>query len=121
MFYLQSNSLPFVQNPTGQVEKNNTNEDNDDSEEADKEKEDSNDNDTKKEETADKEEEEVTYSLDDMTPDMVHYGSVPESVLVEEVENVRRIAQSELAGSHDAETLRNMTKVCNNGKYFHLY
>mmetsp|Transcript_18501 Transcript_18501/g.44534 ORF Transcript_18501/g.44534 Transcript_18501/m.44534 type:complete len:1036 (-) Transcript_18501:134-3241(-) len=58
--------------------------------------------------------EEVTYTLDEMSPDMVHYGSVPESVLVEEVENVRRIADSELAGSHDAETLRNMAKVCNN-------
>ena len=61
--------------------------------------------------------EEVVYTLDEMTPEMVHYGSVPESVLVEEVENVRRIADSELAGSHDAETLRAMTKVCNNGKY----
>jgi len=99
---------------TGQIEKNN--EDDEESEETDKEKEDSTDNNTKKEETTENEEEEVTYSLNDMTPDMVHYGSVPESVLVEEVENVRRIAQSELAGSHDAETLRNMTKVCNNGK-----
>lgn len=59
--------------------------------------------------------EEVTYTLDEMTPDMVHYGSVPESVLVEEVENVRRIVDSELAGSHDAELLRSLTRVCNNG------
>jgi len=66
------------------------------------------------EDEKDGEKEEVTYTLDDMTPDMVHYGSVPESVLVEEVENVRRIADSELAGSHDAETLRNLTKVCLN-------
>eukprot|EP00581_Thalassiosira_minuscula_P013976 CAMPEP_0183714618 /NCGR_PEP_ID=MMETSP0737-20130205/9092_1 /TAXON_ID=385413 /ORGANISM="Thalassiosira miniscula, Strain CCMP1093" /LENGTH=1034 /DNA_ID=CAMNT_0025943579 /DNA_START=143 /DNA_END=3247 /DNA_ORIENTATION=+ len=58
--------------------------------------------------------EDVTYTLDEMTPDMVHYGSVPESVLVEEVENVRRIVDSELAGSHDAEMLKMLTKVCNN-------
>eukprot|EP00970_Alexandrium_tamarense_P016231 scaffold6323_cov203-Alexandrium_tamarense.AAC.3 len=62
-----------------------------------------------------KNEEDVVYTLEDMTPDMVHYGAVPESVLVEEVENVRRIIHSELAGSHDAEMLRNLTRVCNNG------
>lgn len=58
--------------------------------------------------------EEIAYTLEDMTPDMVHYGSVPESVLVEEIENVRRIVDSEFAGSNDAEMLRNLTKVCNN-------
>lgn len=62
--------------------------------------------------------EEITYTLDEMTPDMVHYGSVPESVLVEEVDNVRRIVDSEFAGSNDAEMLRNLTKVCNNGKCY---
>lgn len=59
---------------------------------------------------------EVTYTLDEMTPDMVHFGSVPESILVEEVENVRRLIDSELAGSQDAEMLRSLTRVCNNGK-----
>jgi ATP-dependent RNA helicase DDX54/DBP10 len=63
-----------------------------------------------------KNDDEVVYTLDDMTPDMVHYGSVPEMVLVEEVENVRRLVDSELAGSHDAELLRNMARVCNNGE-----
>ena len=58
----------------------------------------------------------ITYTLEGMTPEMVHYGSVPESVLVEEVENVRRIVDSEFAGSNDAEMLRNLTKVCNNGE-----
>mmetsp|Transcript_42362 Transcript_42362/g.90123 ORF Transcript_42362/g.90123 Transcript_42362/m.90123 type:complete len:1047 (+) Transcript_42362:134-3274(+) len=58
--------------------------------------------------------EELIYTLDEMTPEMVHYGSVPESVLVEEVENVRRMVDSELAGSHDAEMLKMLTKVCNN-------
>ena len=62
----------------------------------------------------------TTYTLDEMTPDMVHYGSVPESVLVEEVENVRRIVDSEVAGSHDAETLKMLTRVCNNGEYLAL-
>lgn len=57
---------------------------------------------------------EVTYTLDEMTPDMVHFGSVPESILVEEVENVRRLIDSELAGSQDAEMLRSLTRVCNN-------
>ncbi|KAL3809724.1 hypothetical protein ACHAXA_011319 [Cyclostephanos tholiformis] len=56
----------------------------------------------------------IAYTLEEMTPDMVHYGSVPESVLVEEVENVRRIVDSEFAGSTNAEMLRNLTKVCNN-------
>lgn len=60
--------------------------------------------------------EEIAYTLEEMTPEMVHYGSVPESVLVEEVENVRRIVDSEFAGSNDAEMLRNLTKVCNNGE-----
>jgi ATP-dependent RNA helicase DDX54/DBP10 len=59
------------------------------------------------------ENEEITCTLDDMTPEMVHYGSVPESVLVEEIENVRRIVDSEFAGSNDAEMLRNLIKVCN--------
>ena len=58
----------------------------------------------------------ITYTMDEMTPDMVHYGVVPESVLVEEVENVRRLIDSELAGSHDAEQLRSLIRVCNNGK-----
>jgi ATP-dependent RNA helicase DDX54/DBP10 len=67
----------------------------------------------------------ITYTLDEMTPDMVHYGSVPESVLVEEVENVRRLVDSELAGSHDSEQLRSLTRVCSNGKntvvvFFHF-
>lgn len=56
----------------------------------------------------------VTYSLDDMTPELVHFGSVPESVLMDEVENVQRIMNAELSGSLDAESLRSLTKVCNN-------
>lgn len=55
-----------------------------------------------------------TYTLDEMTPDMVHYGSLPESVITEEVENVQRILNSEMSGSLDAEALRSLTKVCRN-------
>ena len=58
---------------------------------------------------------EMTYKINDMTPDMVHYGTVPELVLVEEVENVRRMIDSEMVASNDAEMLRNLTRVCNNG------
>ena len=54
------------------------------------------------------------YTLKEMTPEMVHYGSVPESTITEEIENVRRIIDSELTGSHDAETLRSLIRVCNN-------
>jgi ATP-dependent RNA helicase DDX54/DBP10 len=57
---------------------------------------------------------ETTYTLNEMTPEHVHYGSVPEAILTREVENVRRILESELTGSHQAETLRALTKVCNN-------
>ena len=59
-------------------------------------------------------EEDTMYSLEDMTPEMVHFGTVPESVLTDEVENVRRIVESELTSSHDAEILRSLVKVCKN-------
>ena len=55
-----------------------------------------------------------TYTLEEMTPEMVHYGSVPESILMGEVENVRRIVDSELTGSNEAQSLRALSKVCNN-------
>jgi ATP-dependent RNA helicase DDX54/DBP10 len=58
--------------------------------------------------------EELIYTLDEMTPDMVHYGSVPESVLNREVENVSRIVNAEMTRSQDAESLRALTKVCVN-------
>jgi ATP-dependent RNA helicase DDX54/DBP10 len=54
------------------------------------------------------------YNLTEMTPDMVHYGSVPESIATSEVENVTRIMNSELYGSLEAESLRSLTKVCKN-------
>lgn len=54
------------------------------------------------------------YTLQEMTPDMVHFGSIPELVVAEEIENVRRIVDSELTGSHDAQTLRALIKVCEN-------
>ncbi len=54
------------------------------------------------------------YTLNDMTPEMVHYGSVPESILGMEVENVRRIMDSELSGSELAEAMRSLSNVCTN-------
>ena len=54
------------------------------------------------------------YELAQMTPDMVHYGSVPETIVTEEVENVQRILNSELSGTQQAESLRALTKVCSN-------
>lgn len=60
------------------------------------------------------EKKELTYTLDEMTPDMVHYGSLPEGVMTEEVENVQRIMNSEMSGSLDSQALKNLTKVCNN-------
>jgi ATP-dependent RNA helicase DDX54/DBP10 len=56
----------------------------------------------------------VAYSLSEMTPEMVHYGSVPESILVGELENLQRIVNSEFSGSGDAESLRALAKVCSN-------
>lgn len=60
------------------------------------------------------EDEDLVYSIKDMTPDMVHYGSIPESTITEEIENVRRIIDSELTGSHDADALRSLIRICNN-------
>jgi ATP-dependent RNA helicase DDX54/DBP10 len=65
-------------------------------------------------EDGDKGKNELSYTLSEMTPEMVHYGSVPESVLTEEVENVERIRKAELSGSAQAETLRSLTKTCRN-------
>ncbi|GAX27214.1 ATP-dependent RNA helicase DDX54/DBP10 [Fistulifera solaris] len=56
----------------------------------------------------------LIYTLDDMTPEMVHYGCLPEAVMTEEVENAQRIMNSEMSGSLDVQALKNLTKVCNN-------
>lgn len=54
------------------------------------------------------------YALTQMSPEDVHYGAVPEAILVREVDNVRRIMDCELAASNQASHLRALTKVCNN-------
>lgn len=64
--------------------------------------------------TADETEPGRVYTLSEMMPDMVHYGSLPELIATAEVENVQRIMNSELSGSLEAESLRALTKVCNN-------
>ncbi|CAB9524185.1 dependent RNA helicase [Seminavis robusta] len=56
----------------------------------------------------------LSYSLQEMTPEMVHYGSLPVSILTQEVENVHRIINSELAGSLETESLQSLARVCNN-------
>ena len=56
----------------------------------------------------------LTYTLAEMTPDMVHYGSVPESILSTEIESVRRIMDSEMTGSDQAESMRALSRVCTN-------
>ena len=55
-----------------------------------------------------------SYTMNEMTPEMTHYGSIPESIMTLEVENVRRIMDSEMAGTERAELMRNLTRVCNN-------
>jgi ATP-dependent RNA helicase DDX54/DBP10 len=60
------------------------------------------------------EQQDLMYTLNEMTPEMVHYGSVPESILTREVENVSRIMNSEMTGSLDAQALRSLSKVCQN-------
>ena len=55
-----------------------------------------------------------SYTMNEMTPEMVHYGSIPESILTLEVENVRRIMDSEMAGTERAEIMRALTRVCGN-------
>mmetsp|Transcript_21822 Transcript_21822/g.46278 ORF Transcript_21822/g.46278 Transcript_21822/m.46278 type:complete len:948 (+) Transcript_21822:105-2948(+) len=55
-----------------------------------------------------------SYTLNEMTPEITHYGSIPESILTLEVENVRRIMDSEMAGTEQAELMRSLTRVCSN-------
>ena len=55
-----------------------------------------------------------SYKLNEMTPEMIHYGSIPESMLTLGVEHVRRIKDSEMAGSEQAELMRQLEKVSAN-------
>mmetsp|Transcript_19790 Transcript_19790/g.49233 ORF Transcript_19790/g.49233 Transcript_19790/m.49233 type:complete len:944 (+) Transcript_19790:73-2904(+) len=55
-----------------------------------------------------------SYTMNEMTPEMTHFGSIPESILTLEVENVRRIMDSEMAGTDRAELMRSLTRVCTN-------
>ena len=55
-----------------------------------------------------------SYTMNEMTPEMTHFGSIPESILTLEVENVRRIMDSEMAGTERAELMRSLTRVCTN-------
>ena len=53
----------------------------------------------------------VTYRVNEMTPDAVHYGSVPQGVLDAEHE---RLSALSVTCQEDAEALRALTKVCSN-------
>jgi ATP-dependent RNA helicase DDX54/DBP10 len=53
------------------------------------------------------------YTLEDMTPDMTHFGTLPQDILFTEVENVQRILNAE-ASSQTAESLRSLSRVCDN-------
>ena len=56
------------------------------------------------------------YSLQDMTPDMVQYGTVPESVLTVEVENINRLLEKKVSGghAHDIDNLVTLHRTCQN-------
>lgn len=54
------------------------------------------------------------YTLSDMTPNMVHYGSIPESIMSEESENVHRLMNAKESGGFDAELLWSQRRVCAN-------
>lgn len=53
------------------------------------------------------------YMLEDMTPDMVHFGTLPQDILFTEVKNVQRILNAE-GSSQTAELLQLLSKVCDN-------
>ena len=55
----------------------------------------------------------IAYSMEEMTPEMVHWGSIPESVITDEVENYRRLIENE-SGNKDAENLQLLAKTCSN-------
>jgi len=48
-----------------------------------------------------------SYTLDEMSPEMVHYGSVPEWILTEQVEELHRLIRK-------GENTTSMKRVCNN-------
>jgi ATP-dependent RNA helicase DDX54/DBP10 len=56
----------------------------------------------------------TSYTLQEMTPDMVQYGSLPVSIVTQEVENVHRLIHSEFAGSRETESLQALARVCSN-------
>ena len=55
----------------------------------------------------------VKYTLQEQTPDHVHFGSVPEGVITDEVENVRRILDNE-SGNLNSDNMPSLYKTANN-------
>lgn len=46
----------------------------------------------------------ISYSLSEMTPEMVHFGSIPESIMTAQVEHV----------NHLSDNIQSLSKVCEN-------
>jgi ATP-dependent RNA helicase DDX54/DBP10 len=67
-------------------------------------------------ETSNRKEDKLTecYTLNSMNTEIMHYGCIPESILHVEMENVRRLMDSEMAGSDQAYTIKALSKVCVN-------
>ncbi len=55
----------------------------------------------------------LKYTLDEMTPEDVHFGSVPEGVITDEVENVRRILENE-TGNLNNDNMPSLAKTAAN-------
>jgi len=56
----------------------------------------------------------VLYSLTQQTPEDVHFGSIPESVMTDENENVRRIIANE-SGNKEADNFDSLIRTAKNG------
>lgn len=56
----------------------------------------------------------LSYTVKEMDPTMVHYGSIPEGAMTMTVEAVQRIQNSELSSSQDAQAIKSLTRTCRN-------
>ena len=52
------------------------------------------------------------YGLTGMSTDMVHYGSVPEAILMEEMESLQRILSRQISGGHAGDASVHAGVVC---------
>ena len=61
----------------------------------------------------DDDDDKTSYPLTTQTPEDVHFGSIPESVLSTEMENVRRLIENE-AGALDGDNFDSLVKTSRN-------